>query len=336
MNENALKIKVQRWILIVSSLILIGKFIAYFLTNSVGVLTDAMESIVNVLAGALSLYSLYWSSKPIDKGHPFGHGKMELISASAEGIMITIAGLMIIYEGGRRLFLPAEIQKLDVGIYIVSASGVLNYLMGWYSIRMGKKYGSIALVAGGKHLQSDTYSTIGLVAGLLILFFTGKAWIDSALALIFGSIIIITGISILRKTIANLLDKADEQLLTELAELLNANRSREWVDIHNSKVIKYGNCIYMDCDLTIPWYFTIEEGHRSGAKLKEIVQNKYANRVQMTIHLDPCNIFEQPRCSHCGYKECPHRKEPFRELQKIDITTFTGNAEEQESPANAI
>ena len=260
MNENALKIKVQRWILIVSSLILIGKFIAYFLTNSVGVLTDAMESIVNVLAGALSLYSLYWASKPIDKSHPFGHGKMELISASAEGIMITIAGLMIIYEGGRRLFLPAEIQKLDVGIYIVSASGVLNYLMGWYSVRMGKKYGSIALVAGGKHLQSDTYSTIGLVAGLLILFFTGKAWIDSALALIFGSVIIATGISILRKTIANLLDKADEQLLTELAELLNANRSREWVDIHNSKVIKYGNCIHMDCDLTIPWYFTVAEG----------------------------------------------------------------------------
>lgn len=272
MNENALKIKVQRWILIVSSLILIGKFIAYFLTNSVGVLTDAMESIVNVLAGALSLYSLYWSSKPIDKGHPFGHGKMELISASAEGIMITIAGLMIIYEGGRRLFLPAEIQKLDVGIYIVGASGVLNYLMGWYSIRMGKKYGSIALVAGGKHLQSDTYSTIGLVAGLLILFFTGKAWIDSALALIFGSIIIITGISILRKTIANLLDKADEQLLTELAELLNANRSREWVDIHNSKVIKYGNCIYMDCDLTIPWYFTPFGSQTEGNRAKQIRQ----------------------------------------------------------------
>ena len=311
MNENALKIKVQRWILIVSSLILIGKFIAYFLTNSVGVLTDAMESIVNVLAGALSLYSLYWASKPIDKSHPFGHGKMELISASAEGIMITIAGLMIIYEGGRRLFLPAEIQKLDVGIYIV-------------------KYGSIALVAGGKHLQSDTYSTIGLVAGLLILFFTGKAWIDSALALIFGSVIIATGISILRKTIANLLDKADEQLLTELAELLNANRSREWVDIHNSKVIKYGNCIHMDCDLTIPWYFTVAEGHRSGARLKEIVQNKYANRVQMTIHLDPCDIFEQPRCRHCGYTECTYRKEPFRELEKIDITTFTGNANEQE------
>ena len=102
------------------------------------------------------------------------------------------------------------------------------------------------------------------------------------------------------------------------------------MDIHNSKVIKYGNCIHMDCDLTIPWYFTVAEGHRSGARLKEIVQNKYANRVQMTIHLDPCDIFEQPRCRHCGYTECTYRKEPFRELEKIDITTFTGNANEQE------
>ena len=122
----------------------------------------------------------------------------------------------------------------------MAVSGVLNYLMGYYSIRTGKKYGSMALVAGGKHLQSDTYSTIGLVAGLFVLYFTGLAWIDSALALIFGSIIIITGVSILKNTIAGLLDTADDKLLEELAELLNDNRQTEWVDIHNAKVIKSG------------------------------------------------------------------------------------------------
>ena len=138
-----------------------------------------MESIVNVVAGAISLFSLCLSKKPKDQNHPFGHGKIELISASIEGILISIAGGMIIYEGIKRLLVPTDIQKIDVGIYIIAVSGLLNYLMGWYSIAVGKKYDSIALVAGGKHLQSDTYSTIGLVAGLVLLYFTGIAWIDS-------------------------------------------------------------------------------------------------------------------------------------------------------------
>ena len=198
MNEEQIKLKVQRRIVLISGLILIGKFIAYFLTNSVGVLTDAMESIVNVVAGLISLYCLRWGAKPGDKEHPYGHGKIELISASVEGILISVAGVMIIYEAVKRLLVSAEVEKLDIGILIVAVSGLLNYLMGYYSIRTGRKYGSMALVAGGKHLQSDTYSTIGLVAGLFVLYFTGLAWIDSALALVFGSIIIVTGVSILR------------------------------------------------------------------------------------------------------------------------------------------
>lgn len=194
MKEDVLKQKVQQKILLLSFLILVGKFVAYWLTASVGILTDALESIVNVAAGAMSLYALYWSARPKDKSHPFGHGKVELLSASVEGIMISMAGLMIIYEGIKRLFFPVEVQRLDVGILIVAVSGLLNYLMGWYSIRTGKRYASVALVAGGKHLQSDTYSTIGLVAGLLLLYFTHIAWIDSVLALLFGGIIIATGI----------------------------------------------------------------------------------------------------------------------------------------------
>lgn len=331
MTEEMLKQRVQRRIVLMSLLILIGKFIAYFVTASVGILTDAMESIVNVVAGAISLYSLYWSAKPKDQGHPFGHGKMELISASVEGILITLAGVMIIYEGVKRLLFPVEIQKLDIGIYIVAFSGLLNYLMGWYSIRIGKKYNSIALEAGGKHLQSDTYSTIGLVVGLLLLYFTGIAWIDSALALIFGSIIIITGVMILRNTTANLLDKADEHLLENLAETINEHRQPDWIDIHNAKVIKYGSFMYMDCDLTVPWFYTVEEGHRLGDKLKGALENKYADKIQLTIHLDPCNIAEQPKCSFCAQNDCKYRKQPFVALEKISLLNFVRLEKEKES-----
>lgn len=322
-HTDQIKLKVQKRIVLVSFVILIAKFIAYYVTHSVGVLTDALESIVNVVAGAVSLYSLHLAMQPQDRNHPFGHGKIELISASSEGILIIIAGIMIIYEAVKRLLFPVEIQKLDIGIYIIAFSGVINYLLGTYSIRTGKKHNSVALVAGGKHLHSDTYSTIGLVIGLLALFFTKISWIDSALALLFGGIIIFTGISILRQTITGLVDHADEQLLGEKVTVLNENRQPEWIDIHNTKIIKSGNYLYIDCDLTVPWYYTVEAGHNLGSQLKDVLNQKYGNRIQLTIHIDPCNITQTCKCEKCMLVKCPHRQKPFTQQQNMDILSFT-------------
>lgn len=326
MDEDILKQKIQKWIVAVSVLILCGKFVAFYVTNSVGILTDAMESIVNVVAGFISLYSLRWASKPKDKEHPFGHGKMELISASIEGLLISIAGGMIIYEGVQRLFSPATIEKLDLGIIVVAAAGLLNYLMGWYSVRMGKKYQSMALIAGGKHLQSDTYSSIGLVIGLLLLFYTGIAWIDSALALLFGAIIVLTGLSILKKTVANLLDKADTEVLDSMAESINANRQPDWIDVHNTKAIKYGSYLYIDCDLTLPWFYNIVESHRACNNLKQTLSSRFSDKIQVSIHSDPC---EMKHCEHCEMHHCTSRKAPFVALESLTISNIIQSDEER-------
>lgn len=326
MDENLLKQKIQRWIVCVSVLILVGKFIAFYITNSVGILTDAMESIVNVVAGFISLYSIHWASRPKDKEHPFGHGKMELISASIEGLLISIAGGMIIYQGIQRLFSPAEIEKLDIGIWVVAIAGLMNYLMGWYSIRMGKKYHSMALIAGGKHLQSDTYSTIGLVAGLLLLYYTGIVWIDSALALVFGGIIILTGISILRKTIANLLDKADDEVLKSMAQSINEYRQPDWIDIHNTKAIKYGSFLYIDCDLTLPWYYNIIESHQACEKLKAALISNLSDKIQISIHSDPCMM---KHCEHCEMRDCTSRKTTFEALESITLSNIIESDEDR-------
>lgn len=326
MNENLIKQKIQGWIVSFSLLILIGKFIAFFVTNSVGILTDAMESIVNVVAGLISFFSLRYAAKPKDKGHPFGHGKIELISASVEGLLIMIAGGLIIVEGIRRLFEPSTIGKLDIGIAVVAIAGIINYVMGWYSVRMGKRYDSIALVAGGKHLQSDTYSTIGLVIGLFLLYFTGLKWIDSALALIFGSIIVVTGIMILRKTVANLIDKADEDVLKKMLEVTSNCKKPEWVDIHNMKVIKYGSNLFVDCDLTLPWFFNIEEGHRACEELRSILSAKNSDRVLVSIHSDPC---KEEHCEHCLMKDCVYRKTPFVAPLSLTIEDITASDEER-------
>lgn len=308
MTESTIKQRVQRIIVSVSVLILIGKFAAYYLTNSVGILTDAMESIVNVVAGFISLYSLYIAAKPRDKEHPYGHGKIEFISASIEGLMISVAGVVIIYEGVRRLLTPTVVERLDTGIIVIAVAGLINYLMGWYSIYQGRKYNSMALIAGGKHLQSDTYSTIGLVVGLLLLYYTKIAWIDSALALVFGSIIVYTGISILRKTIGSLLDEADEKLLTRMVKAASDNRQEDWIDIHNTKTIQAGSDLFIYCDLTLPWYYNIKQSHNTCDALIDTLNEAFKGSAQILVHSDPCS---HSHCPNCLMKRCDHRMADF-------------------------
>lgn len=307
-----------------SIVLMIGKFLAFFLTDSVGILTDAMESIVNVTAGFITLYSLRLAAKPKDDGHPFGHGKAELISASLEGLMILVAGALIVIEGVKRLFEPQMPERLDIGILVIAAAGAVNYIAGWYSIRMGRKYDSIALVAGGKHLHSDVWSTVGLVAGLILLYMTRIPWIDSALALLFGSLIGITGIQILRKTVGGLMDKADRRVLEEIVRVVDQHRETAWIDVHNLKAIRYGSFLYVDCDLTLPWYYNISQGHDACDALKSTLSAAFDGRVLVSIHSDSC---KEQHCSHCQVCDCPYRRAPFEASQPLTLTEIIKNDE---------
>jgi cation diffusion facilitator family transporter len=307
-TDPKIKFKVQRIIAAFSILIFIGKLTAYFLTNSVGILTDALESTVNVTTGLISLYSIYISIKPKDDNHPFGHGKIEFLSASLEGFLILVAGLIIIFEAIKRLFTPALVDKLDIGIIIVALAGALNYVVGWYSIRVGRKNNSIALVSGGKHLQSDTYSSIGLVIGLIILYITKIAWLDSAIALIFGSIIIYTGYKILKETTSNLMDEVDFKVVGVLSDLFEKNRTEDWIDIHNLKLVKYGTSFHITCDLVLPWNTNISVSHAEGEKLKKIITDNFSDDIVFTAHTDECRL---SFCQNCRKKDCLDRKAEF-------------------------
>ncbi|MFZ9877714.1 MAG: cation diffusion facilitator family transporter, partial [Chitinophagaceae bacterium] len=216
-------LRVQKWVAILSVVLLGIKFFAYYVTNSVAILTDALESIVNVSAGFIGLYSLYISAKPADKHHPYGHGKAEFISAAIEGTLILTAGSLTIYKAIKTLLYPEPLSSIDTGIWLVAITAVANYLIGFTCVRIGNRNQSMALVASGRHLQTDTLSTIGIIAGLVLLFFTKWVWVDSAVALLFGSIIIFTGYKIVLNSIAGIMDKADLTLLERMVSLLNKN-----------------------------------------------------------------------------------------------------------------
>jgi cation diffusion facilitator family transporter len=308
-------LRLQKIITAIAIILFAVKIVAWYITNSVAILTDALESIVNVIAALIGLYSLYVSAKPKDYDHPYGHGKAEFISAAIEGTLIAVAGFVIIYEAINNLLHPHTIQKLDYGIILVASTAIINYVAGFICLRTGKKNNSLALMASGKHLQTDTWSTLGIIAGLLLLLITKINWIDSAVALIFSFIIIYTGYKIVRKSIAGIMDEADEELLKKLVATLNANRKQNWIDLHNLRIIKYGGTLHLDCHLTVPWYLNVHEAHKEIDLLSALVKKEYGESMELFVHSDGCLDFS---CAICTKNDCTVRKHVFE--KKIEWT----------------
>ncbi|KPM49396.1 cation diffusion facilitator family transporter [Jiulongibacter sediminis] len=305
MNSNKKAIGVS---LIVGLLLMAIKFVAYYLTDSKAILTDALESVVNVAAAAFAFYSIYLASQPKDRNHPYGHGKVEFFSSGLEGTLIILAGLLMIGPTIYSFFVPNEVSHLNEGIWLVAITMVINAGVGLYLINIGKKNDSIALQADGKHLMVDALSTVILIAGLFLVKLTQKTYIDGILALILAVIIIYNGYRIVKKSISGLMDELDEKTFVQLLEILNKNREDRWIDVHNLRVQKYGPDIHVDCHLTLPYYLSLEDAHEEVTRFERMVQSNYPFEVEIFIHSDPCI----PQCCHyCMIKNCSVRKEQF-------------------------
>ncbi|WP_211214328.1 cation diffusion facilitator family transporter [Pontibacter roseus] len=312
-SEN---VRLQLLVVLVGVLLMLGKFIAYYLTNSNAILTDALESIINVVAGTVSLYSLVVSARPKDLNHPYGHGKIEFVAATLEGSLIVVAGGAIILKSAYNLFAPQELSRLDVGIFLTAAAGIINFVVGHLTERRGNQSNSLVLVAGGKHLKTDAYSTAGIIVGLVLIYFTGQVWLDSLVAIIFGAFICYTGYRILRASLAGIMDEADYELLRRIVRVLNENRRENWIDIHNLRVIKYGTTLHIDCHLTVPWYLTVLQAHEEVEEVGKLIKQKIDPDIELFIHTDPC---VDTSCSVCPNLHCEARRKPFKHLVEWDF-----------------
>lgn len=294
--------------LLISSLLMGIKFTAYLLTHSNGILTDAVESIVNIIAGGVALFSIYYAAKPKDEDHPYGHGKIEFFSSGFEGGMITLAGIGMVAKGVLAFIHKENIHSVDIGIYLSAFAGIVNYITGYFLIKKGKKSNSYLMIANGKHLISDTISSLGLIVGLTIVYFTGLLWVDYLIAIIFGIYIIYSGFSILKESVTNLLDKADYEKINHLIEILNKNRKEKWIDIHNLRILKYGSLLHVDCHITLPWYENLEDSHNEVDSVEKLVKNDIPQEIEFFIHADPCL---PASCPVCLVKNCKERKSDF-------------------------
>lgn len=302
-------IRIQRLIALVSVILFAGKLWAWYLTHSVSILTDALESIVNIIAGLVGLYSVTLAARPRDANHPYGHGKAEFVSAAVEGTLITISGIVIIYEAVVRLLYPGPLRQLDAGITITAATGVLNFLLGTYAVRIGGKHRSMTVEAAGKHLRSDAWSTFAIVGGLLLLLLTGWQWLDSAVALLFAMLILVTGYRVVRKSLAGIMDETDEALVQEVIDFLQQHRRPQWVDLHNLRVIRYGDALHMDVHLTVPWYYQVKDAGTEIHALETLIRSHFGSKVELFVHIDACMPYQ---CHLCTVDPCPARQAPFR------------------------
>ncbi len=322
MKTTQQNLRVQKWVAFISVLLLAVKFVAYYSTSSVAILTDALESIVNVAAGFIGLYSLYVAAKPRDADHPYGHGKAEFISAAIEGTMIATAGAIIMYKAIQHLIYPVAVRRIDYGIILIGVTAIINFVMGYLCLRTGKRNDSLALVASGKHLQSDTWSTLGIIAGLWLLYVTNYYWIDSAVAILFAVFIMYTGYKIMRRSVAGIMDEADMKLLARMVQVLNGNRRENWVDMHNLRVIKYGNVLHVDAHITVPWYLNVHEAHVEIDALADLIRKEFGESIELFVHSDGCLLFQ---CHICSKQECPVRQHPFEKTVEWTLENVSRN-----------
>lgn len=276
------------WLAIATAVVtVLLKGSAWVVTGSVGLLSDAAESLVNLVAAIVALVSLTIAARPADDDHHFGHGKAEYFSAALEGIMVFVAAASIIYLGIERLLAPRPLEAVGIGLAISAAAAVLNGIVGRILIDVGTRHRSITLRADGKHLMTDVYTTIGVVLGLGLAWFTGWLWLDPVIAILVGLNILVTGYRLISESTAGLMDGS---LSTEdnarILAILEARTEKGRIEFHAVRTRESGARQFMEMHMLVPGDWSVQRGHDAMEDLvDEIVAAFPAMRV--TGHLEP-------------------------------------------------
>ena len=308
--------------LVVSMALVAVKFYAYHLTRSQAVLTDALESIINVFTSGFALYSLYLAGLPKDENHPYGHGKVEYLSIGFEGALIFIAGVFILYSASLSLLHPHPVARPDWGVVLLAGTAVVNLGVGLLLVRTGKRLKSVALVGDGQHLYIDAVTSIVSSGALVLVAVTGIARFDSGAALLLGGFILVNGGRMLRRAVSGLMDETDTAVVAEVIAELQAQRRDSWIDVHNLRVQRYGSNLHIDCHMQMPYYFSLDEVHTQLHDIEELIRARFAVEVEMFVHADPCTF---SACSLCLMPACPVRRHPFRHAVVWTVTNAVKN-----------
>ena len=309
--------------LVISTLVLIIKFAGYFSTHSQSILSDAVESVVNVVSALVAVLVMKAVSEPADESHPYGHGKLEYFSAAFEGGLVAFAGLAILYSATLSFWHPPTLHTLGLGLGSLVLSTLINIGLAWYLFKVSDKYNSEALRASAVHVRSDVITTAGVFVGLGIVWVTGMAWLDSLIALAVGLFLIKEGSVIIRTSAGALIDASDDNILQELANSFEKSRTVGIIDIHKVRVIRSGRFHHVDAHLVVPEMWTTAEAHRNSQLFERKVMQAYQTHGEIAFHIDPC---KSEFCSVCDFQPCPIRKSNFVALRPFEAHALQSEA----------
>lgn len=281
------------------------KFYVFQRTGSAAVLSDALESIINVVAAGFAMYSIALSGKPPDEDHPYGHGKIEYFSAGFEGALILIAAIGILKTGVQRVIQPEAITDLGPGLLILLGTCIVNFLLGIFLIRTGKQTRSLALAADGKHVMTDVITSTGVLVGLGVVSVTGWFVVDGIIACLVGISILVSGCRLIRKSFGGLMNETEPAVLMEIAELLASARNEHTIDTHQIRSWSAGDRLYIDFHLIMPRFMDTEQAHYEIEALKSVFAEHFDGKAELMVHIDPCKDIN---CRICRKKDCADRQ----------------------------
>lgn len=288
--------------------LLLLKMVAAWMTGSSAVLSDAAESVVNVVAASVMLLAVRSAAEPADAEHPFGHGKAELLAAAFEGALLLAAALIIGWNALPALFAPEPVEHLGWGSLLIGLTAVGNGVFGGLLIRNGGRTGSPALVADGRHLLTDAVSTVGVLVAIGLVELTGLAWIDPAAACILAIWIAYTGTTVVSGATRGLLDTRSPEYAERIAAALSDPPIEGLLEPHDLRVLDATSNVVVLLHARAPWMWTLERGHALQEQTEARVASVFTVPSEVQVQLEPC----VPRCCQaCRVKDCERRSVDF-------------------------
>jgi cation diffusion facilitator family transporter len=319
-EEERTRLRAGTLSLLVGALLLFVKYVAYLHTGSQAILSDALESITNVVGALFALGGLLFAGRPADRGHPYGHGKIEYFSAVFEGGLISFAAALIVWSAGVELLRGAAVRQVELGLALTIGAGAANLALGWFLVRTGRRVRSITLVADGEHVIADFKTSVGVVIGLALVRLTGFDWFDPVAALVVGLNLAWTGFGLVRHAAGGLLDEEDSALLSQLVQAFDHSAVPGIVRTHRLRAIRSGRFTHVDAHLIVPEFWTVEHAHEVVDAFERRVLASCTIEGEIVFHTDPCR---RSLCAMCDVAECPIRVEPFEERPALTLDEAT-------------
>jgi len=291
----------------VAVVLLAVKTAAWWLTGSAAILSDALETIINVVAAGFAVLSVSVAETPPDASHPYGHGNIEYYAALLEGLLIFLASVGIFWESWGKIFHPEPMPHLGLGLALLTGAGLVNLWLGLRLVRQGRISGSLTLTADGQHVLTDVYTSAGVCLGLTLAWITGWLWLDGAVACLVGANIAWTGGRLVRRSVAGFMNESDPVLLRDICDLLEQHRHPSWINIHRLRVIKSGRAVHVDLHLILPRDMRLGAAHEQTVTMEALLEARLGPEADIMIHADPCR---DEHCAGCDVAGCPLRCAP--------------------------